>query len=83
MQSCGGSRAPAGLQHTTGCRNVTSDHMSELLHACRVLGAMGAVAHTTKFIRSQRFKHPGSEPLMLLLGHCYSSAVGRAAAPGL
>lgn len=45
--------------------------------------AMGAMAHTTKFIRSQRVKHPGSEPLMLLLGHCYSSSVGPAAALGL
>ncbi len=44
--------------------------------------AMGAVAHTTKFIRSQRVKHPGSEPLMLLLGHCYSSSVRPAAGLG-
>jgi len=53
------------------------------LHCCstsytklrRILGAMGAILHTSKFIRLQRHKHPTSVPLMMLLGHCNCSQV--------
>ncbi len=34
---------------------------------------MGAIYHTSKFLRMQRHKHPTSVPLMMLLGHCLSS----------
>lgn len=36
---------------------------------------MGAILHTSKFIRLQRHKHPTSVPLMMLLGHCNCSQV--------
>ncbi len=42
---------------------------------------MGAIGHTSKFIRTQRIKHPTSVPLMLLLGHICSLQVLCSAAP--
>lgn len=49
-----------------------------LIARCRILGEMGAINHTAKYVRNQRLKHPDAEPLMMLLGHCYASQVRRA-----